>query len=109
MIKKIQSAHLGISLRDNSELTKMSNAVKAFDYIACGTPVISSPETELDEHLSNTGLYKSFPFNDFYNLNKFLNNITGSESAYRIAFPNSGKPLNMFNRRTLTDNFFNSI
>ena len=105
LINEIQKAHIGISLRDNSDLTKISNAVKIFDYIACGTPVVSSPSTEIDNITSGLNILKSFDFNAKGEIKDFLNSISNDSKKYVEHFPTAGQASTKFLRNNTVNNF----
>lgn len=105
LIEEIQKAHIGISLRDNSDLTKISNAVKIFDYIACGTPVVSSPPTEIDSIVTELSILKSFDFNAKDAIKNFLTEISSDQSKYFEHFPSAGKASTKFLRCHTVNNF----
>ena len=104
---EIEASHLGISFRDNSFLSRISNAVKIFDYVACGTPALVVPKTELDEHLRDTGLFKSVD-PDQEGVVDILKNISTDESKYYDMFPRAGTPTSKFNRTAITETFLHN-
>lgn len=109
LIEIIKNSHLGLSLRDNSQLSQISNAVKVFDYIACGTPVISSPISEIDQHTKELGLLMSFEYEAADTIKQFISDISTNESKYYAIFPNAGIPCNKFVRSNIVKSFFQEM
>lgn len=106
LVRLIQQAHLGLCLRDDSELTKISNPVKIFDYIACGTPVVSSPYTEIEHHLGGSGLLKTFEYNKTEEIKNFIERLSSDINYYFEVFPNAGKINRTFQREKIVNDFF---
>ncbi len=106
LVQLIQKSHIGLSFRDNSELTKISNAVKIFDYFSCGTPILSSPFTEIEFHLGGSGLLKSFEYDKNEEIKNFIYHLSIDSGFYFKSFPNAGKANRKFNRKKIVQKFF---
>ena len=80
--------------------------MKIFDYIACGTPVVSSPYTEIEHHLGGSGLLKSFEYNKIKEIKNFIERLSSDIKFYLEAFPNAGKVNRTFQRERIVKEFF---
>lgn len=106
LAEEIQSSHLLISLRDESELTKVSNPVKVFDGLSQGTPALVIPSSEITTHTETSQLLKAFDYNDFENLVEFINCCEADFEFYRTSFPKFGIGTRDFERPKNLPEFF---
>lgn len=99
--KEIKKSHIGISLRDNSELSKASNPVKIFDYISCGIPCINTPFSEINEIEGIKQMTKSFETGDYKSISNFLNSLERDEDLYKKEFIYSYDKVQKLSRENL--------
>ena len=90
LLNELKNAHLLLSVRDESELTKISNPVKIFDALVLGTPAISIPKSEIDIITRETKMLKSFTHNEIDYAVEMLNNCSKNFSYYERTFPDYG-------------------
>ena len=104
--QELRRCHLGISLRDNSFLSQISNPVKLFDYINLNIPSVAYPCSEVCELTQDTGLVKCFGINQEDDLRLFLARCASDGEFFNSSF--NTVPLresHKFDRDSITEKF----
>ena len=79
ILKRLKSAHIGLSLRKANSLSKMALPVKDFEYAISGAYVIGTPSNEASAILEPLGISVSFEENMYVKIVQHINNFKSSK------------------------------
>jgi glycosyltransferase involved in cell wall biosynthesis len=106
--KTIAKAHLGISPRDDSKISKDSLPVKVFEYIGVGIPIIATPKGEVGQIIDQHDLGLNCE-NDKKQVIQFIEKCIADPSFYQQLCDNVRNARKEFSREKQASTFWSQV
>lgn len=108
IVKLINRCHIGFSPRTNDEISKTAFPVKVYEYLACGLPVIVSPQGECSEMLEKNKCGFGVDF-DILKLHNFILSLKENKNLYSNYSENAVNLSKNFNREEIAEELYKKI